>query len=107
MVTSRPRAAVPPSCAARLMLWLPAIRIGGGTRRLPLADASASAMFDVLLSGPAENGSARLTAAIERDPGLALWSICRAASGAEVELRTPAALARWLAECAVDVLPGP
>ncbi|HEV7221084.1 MAG TPA: HAMP domain-containing sensor histidine kinase [Pirellulales bacterium] len=89
------------------MLWLPAIQIGGCTRRLPLADASASALFDVLLSGPAENGSARLTAAIERDAGLALWSICRAASGAAVELRTPAVLARWLAERAVDVLAWP
>ncbi|HXT59161.1 MAG TPA: HAMP domain-containing sensor histidine kinase [Pirellulales bacterium] len=73
-----------------------------------MADASASALFDVLLSGPAENGSARLTAAIERDPGLALWSVvCRAASGAAVELRTPAALARWLAECALDLLAWP
>lgn len=88
------------------MLWLPAISFGGGSWRLPLAPESASALVDALALGPDEQALAGLAGAIERDPGLALWAFCRPPPAEAPEPRTAAALARWLAESAVDLLEG-
>ena len=71
---------------------------------MPLVPASAAALVEALLLVRAEDRSARLLPAVERDPGLALWAFCRASLDGERELSSAAALAGWLAESAVDLL---
>ena len=88
------------------MLWLPAISFGGGSWRLPLAPASAAAIVETLLLLRADDRSARLAQAIERDPSLALWAFCRESLDGARELNSAAALAGWLAASAIDVLDG-
>ncbi|HUY87924.1 MAG TPA: HAMP domain-containing sensor histidine kinase [Pirellulales bacterium] len=88
------------------MLWLPALSLGGGSWRLPLAPHSSAALVNVLALGRNEQALASFTSAIERDPGLAFWAFCRASLAAVRELYTAAALAGWLAESAVDLLDG-
>ncbi len=86
------------------MLWLPALSRGDRVWRLPLANASISTLVDVLLDCPAANAAARLTAAIERDPGLALWIACQPAIDLSAPQVTPGQLGQWLAESASRVL---
>jgi hypothetical protein len=43
-----------------------------------LAPASAAVIVEVVLIDRAEDRSAHLQYAVERDPGLALWAFCRA-----------------------------
>ena len=88
------------------MLCLPALSFGGGTWRLPLAQAAAEALVEILLSDRMEDCSARLAQAVECDPGLALWAFCRAALDGVQSLDSAAALADWLAESVLDRIDG-
>jgi signal transduction histidine kinase len=64
--------------------------------RVPLADASVAALVGGLAAGPTPDAHAALAAALARDPGLALWAVCRCHQLRYSEPRTPDELAARL-----------
>lgn len=66
--------------------------------RLPLADASAASLVGTLLTGASPEARNMLAAALARDPGLALWAVCRCHVLGGGERRTVAELAAWLVD---------
>lgn len=65
--------------------------------RLPLADATAVTLTEVLLTPDAPARRRQLVKLLGVDPSLVLWGICRAAQIAALEVRTLGELADWLA----------
>ncbi|MCH8921925.1 MAG: HAMP domain-containing histidine kinase [Planctomycetes bacterium] len=77
------------------MRHLPPLTVGETCWRLPLCDATAVDVVDILLCGAASRAEP-LRELIGRDTPFALWAICLAAHDGQ-EFRDPASLAEWLA----------
>lgn len=83
---------------------LPAVAAAGRWWVLPMADASAAALAELLLSGDAAGAAERLNEILPGDPPLAIWGVWLAHKRDGYVPATTAQLADWLARHRFEVL---
>ena len=79
------------------MRRLPRLAHGSASWELPLADCTARALEEALLSTSERGCRRRLAALFAGDPALFLWAICQAQVLDGQQLRSCSAAAQWLA----------
>ena len=89
------------------MRCLPPLVAGLHPWVLPMADASAAGLAELLVSGDGAEQRRRLTQWLGDDPPLLVWVACRAGQADQPPCRSIAELAAWLATRAVEVLQWP
>ncbi|MGO8688020.1 MAG: sensor histidine kinase [Thermoguttaceae bacterium] len=88
------------------MRSLPPLVAGPHRLILPMADRSAAALAEWLLTAAAPRAAAGLTEVLADDPPLLVWSVCRAGQ-ADFSCRNVGDAAGWLAEHALAALQWP
>ena len=89
------------------MRHLPPLFSGACWCALPLADRSAAALAEFLLSDKAEHSRNRLAESLSEDPVLLLWTVCVARRHEGFHPQTVADVSDWLAGHIYDVLSWP